>query len=234
MSEASGPPAPATEDGGGPIRGLDRLLDAHAPLVPVPLCPGLRVFTARSLVEVWQAAEAHAGRTLAAPFWAFPWPAGIALARVVLDHPQLVSGRTVIDIGCGGGVASLACAIAGARVVANDTDPVALEVAGLAAVRQGLTLRTLLGDVTRESALLDAYDVVLCGDLAYERSAAPVERAALERAARNGATVLLADAERTWFDARGLEEIAAYELEVVRDLEGVERRTARVYRLRAG
>ena len=227
-------PVPVTEDGGSPLHGLDRLLDAHAPLVPVPLCPEFRVFTARSLVEVWQAAEAHAGRTLAAPFWAFPWPAGIALARVVLDHPQLVCGRTVIDIGCGGGVASLACAMAGAHVVANDTDPVALEVARLAAGRQGLTIRTLLADFTRESALLDGYDVVLGGDLAYERSAAAGERAAFDRAARNGATVLLADAERAWFDARGLEEIAAYDLEVVRDLEGVDRRRARVYRLRMG
>lgn len=213
---------------------LAPLLDRFAPLSPIPLCPEIRAFSARSLVEVWDAAEKQAGHTLAPPFWAFPWPAGIALARVVLDRPDLVRGRTVVDVGCGGGVSSLACAKAGAHVIANDADPLALEVARLAAERQGLSIEMRCADLLREPAMLDAADVVLCGDLAYDRAAAPRERAALQRAADRGATVLLADAERMWFDASGLELLAEYRLPVVPDLEGVEARTARVYRLPAG
>jgi predicted nicotinamide N-methyase len=217
-----------------PLPDLEDLLDLHAPLAPVPLCPEIRAFAARSLVEIWEEAEKRAGRTLPPPFWAFPWPAGIALARVVLDRPEIVRGRTVIDVGCGGGVSSLACAKAGARVLAVDTDAIALEITMLAAARQGLAVEPLLADVLRAPEILDPADVVLSGDLAYDRAAAPLERAAFLRAAARGATVLLADAERTWFDAAGLEQLAEYTLPVVFDLEGVERRSARVYRLRTG
>lgn len=215
------------------IPGLATLLDQFAPLTEVPLCPGLRAFTARSLVEIWDAAEARAGGTLAAPFWAFPWPAGVALARAVLDRPGRVRGKRVLDVGCGGGVASIACAMAGARVLANDTDPIALAVVRLAAERQGVALETLCADVTREPERTLGFDVILCGDLGYDRGAAARERAVLTRAARNGATVLLADAERAFFDATGLELLAEHLLPVVRDLEGVDVRRARVYRLPA-
>jgi predicted nicotinamide N-methyase len=214
--------------------GLDALLEEYAPLSPVPLCPEIRAFSARSLVEIWEAAERHTGCTLPAPFWAFPWPAGAALARTVLDRPGLVRGKRVVDMGCGGGVASLACAMAGARVVANDTDPLALEVTRLAATLQGLRVETLWADLTREALPGEPADVWLCGDLAYDRAAAPLERSLLRKAADRGATVLVADAERTYFDTTGLELLAEYSLPVVVDLEGVELRIARVYRMPAG
>lgn len=213
---------------------LETLLDRFAPLTPVPLCPEIRAFTARSLVEIWEAAERHTGGTLPAPFWAFPWPAGTALARTVLDRPELVRGLRVVDVGCGGGVASLACAKAGARVVANDTDPLALEVTRLAATLQGLDVETLWADLTREALPGEHADVWLCGDLAYDRSTAPLERSLLRTAAGRGSTVLVADAERTYFEATGLELLAEHTLPVVSDLEGVATRTARVYRMPAG
>jgi predicted nicotinamide N-methyase len=225
-SEPAAPPPGATD--------LETLLEAFAPLSPVPLCPEIRAFTARSLVEIWEAAERHTGCTLPAPFWAFPWPAGAALARTVLDEPGLVGGKRVVDVGCGGGVASLACARAGGRVVANDTDPLALEVTRLAATAQGLRVDTLWADLTREDLPGDPAEVWLCGDLAYDRSTAPLERSLLRAAAGRGATVLVADAERAYFDASGLELIAEHTIPVVTDLEGVERRTARVYRMTAG
>ena len=128
---------------------LEALLDAHAPLTPVPLCPDISVFTACGLVEIWEAAEAAAGAPLPSPFWAWPWPAGIALARLILDQPERVCGRTVLDFGAGGGVASLACARAGAaRVIANDVDPWAIAVTRIAAKRLQLNIETLLADLT--------------------------------------------------------------------------------------
>jgi predicted nicotinamide N-methyase len=183
-------------------------------------------------VAVWEAAERIAGDALPAPFWAYPWPGGSALARVVLDAPELVRGREVLDFGAGGGIVSLAAAHAGASVVvANDIDPWALLVTRLAARAQSLTVDTLADDICTVPALVDDFDVVLCSDLAYERSQAPRQRHVLERAARGGALVLVADAGRTYFDATGMQQLAEYVLDVPHDLEGTFQRTARVFRL---
>lgn len=216
----------------GPPDTLPRLLDAFAPLTTVPLCPELRAFTAHSLVGVWEAAEAAVGRVLPAPFWAYPWPAGIALARVVLDAPDIVRGRSVLDFGAGGGVSSLACALAGAaRVVANDVDPWAVAVASLAARRQALEIETMQADLARDPARAIGFDVVLCGDLGYDRSAALMEREALVGALRGGARILVADAGRTYFSDASARLLATFEIPVPSDLEGGPLRTAVVYEL---
>ncbi len=210
---------------------------------------------------LWEAAEALAGRPLPSPFWAYPWPGGAALARLLLDAPARVRGRRVLEIGCGGGMAALAAARCGAaRVVANDVDPWALAVAGIAARRQELRLETLQADLAAEGAWppacggpreatagarrvsgaacgvgeAAAFEVVLCGDVAYERAGAPRVRALLAAALAAGAEVLLADPGRRYFDARGLREVACWTVGVPRDLEGTERRTARVYELLRG
>ena len=211
---------------------MERLLDAHAPLAPAPLCPEILVHQAHRLVDIWEAAEALAGHPLSAPFWAYAWPAGCALARVVLSDPELVRGRRVLDFGTGGGVSALAAAHAGAAMVtANDIDEWALLVASIAADRQGLRLATLADDVCEAPAMADDYDVILCADLAYERKEAPRQRAVLERGRGNDALVLVADAGRKYFDDTGMELMAEYGVEVPMDLEGVGRRVARVYRL---
>jgi predicted nicotinamide N-methyase len=210
---------------------LEELLAAHAPLTPLPLCPEIRVHQAPSLVQVWEAAEALAGQPLPAPFWAYAWAGGAALARVVLDDPPLVQGRSVFDFGGGGGVAALAAARAGGVVTLNDIDPWALEVAQIAAEAQGLAIGVLQDDVCTDPAGVDGWDVVLCSDLAYERSQAPRQRRVLERAARRGGTVLVADAGRKYFDAGGMTLLAEYELAVPHDLEGTTSRLARVYRM---
>ncbi|MEJ2184693.1 MAG: methyltransferase domain-containing protein [Gemmatimonadota bacterium] len=215
-----------------PDADFEALLDRHAPLAPAPLCPEIRVFQARDLTEVWEAADRLAGEPTESPFWAYAWPAGAALARVVLDRPALVRGLHVLDIGAGGGVAALAAAKAGAaRVVANDEDPRALDVVALAAERQDLAVEPVPGDVTERPELLTGHDVVLCADLGYERERAPQLHTLLRNARQAGATVLVADAGRKYFEARGLEPMARFDVDVPEDLEGVAVRTAVVYRL---
>ncbi len=254
------------------MRRSEQLL-ALLDFVAAPLCPELRVFAARDLTEIWEAAERIAGEPVPSPFWAYPWAGGAALARAVLDHPEWVRGRAVLDLGCGGGIAALAAARCGAtRVVANDVDPMALAMTALAAERQHLELELRLGDLTASDAGAgtgaraqgadrrhrglqrlaadavpvemhapddgapvaepDAFDVVLCGDVAYERSVAPRIRAFLARRAAAGALVLVADPGRAYFDLEGLEEIGRWTIAVPRDLEGVNERTAAAYRLR--
>jgi predicted nicotinamide N-methyase len=195
------------------------------------MVPEISVFYGRSLIEVWEAAERVAESNLPAPFWAYPWAAGIALARVLLDHPEWVQHKRVLDFGCGGGIAALAAARAGAtHVIANDLDPWALATTRLAAERQGLSLQLCLADLTVDGTS-DPFDVVLCSDLAYEKGVTPKQRAFLERARRSGARVLIADAGRTYFKRDGLKLLRTCEITVPRDLEGVEARTAMVFEM---
>jgi predicted nicotinamide N-methyase len=209
---------------------LGRMLDAMAPLRAPLLVPEVQAFYGDSLVAVWEAAERLAGRELPAPFWAYPWAAGVALARVILDHPEWVRGRRVLDVGCGGGIAALAAARAGAAsVMANDIDPWALAVTRLAAARQGLAVETLAADLTAAPASVLGYDVVTASDLGYERSTSPRQHALLRLAHEGGARVVAADAGRTYFEADGLIEIARYTIAVPQDLEGVTTRVARVF-----
>ncbi|MGQ0562605.1 MAG: class I SAM-dependent methyltransferase [Gemmatimonadota bacterium] len=209
---------------------LEELLDRYAPFGPAPLCPEISVFQGRSLVEVWEAAEKIAGENLPAPFWAYPWAAGCALARVVLDRPEHVRGKRVLDLGAGGGVVSIAAKYAGAsEVVANDVDPWAIAVARLAAERQQLELSFRLEDLTARISAVDDFELVLCGDMAYEKRMTPRYQAVLQRAKNRGATVLVADAGRMYFEPGDMELLAQFELDVPRDLEGVETRIARVY-----
>ena len=215
-----------------PAEQLIRLLDRYAPFERVPLCPELQAFRAVSLVGIWEAAETLAGHDLPAPFWAWPWAAGVGLARTILDSPDIVQGRRVLDFGAGGGVSSLACALAGAAAVtANDADPWALAVARLAAKRQNLSIETLHADLAREPDRALGFDIVLCGDLAYDRGAASAERDALRGALRAGARVFVADAGRTYFSPGSARLIATYEIAVPVDLEGIPLRTARIYEL---
>lgn len=219
-----------------PPEQLAALLDRYAPFTPAPLCPEVSAFHARSLVEIWEAAEKLAGHILPAPFWAYPWAGGCSLARIILDNAEWVRGARVLDLGAGGGVTALASAYAGAaEVTANDVDAWALATAELAAQRQGLRLRLLHADLTAAAAASDSgspWDVVLCSELAYDRGTAPLQRAFLEAARRAGARVFLADAGRTYFDAGGLNELGWFNLPVPEDLEGVDKRVATVYEMR--
>jgi predicted nicotinamide N-methyase len=210
---------------------MAQLLERYAPLRPVPLCPELRAHYAHSLIEVWEAAERLAGRPLPAPFWAYPWAGGIALARVLLDQPQLTRGKRVLDFGAGGGVAAIAAAHAGAaRSVANDIDGAALLVCRIAARAQGVRVDTLHADVCADPARVEPFDVVLCSDLCYERHETPRQKRVLARARCAGAEVIIADAGRTYFDPAGMELLAEFLVPVPPDLEGEPLRRARVYR----
>ncbi|WP_425553889.1 class I SAM-dependent methyltransferase [Dactylosporangium salmoneum] len=156
------------------------------------------------------------------PFWAFAWPGGIALARYLLDHPGVVAGRTVVDLGAGSGLVAIAAAKAGAaRVTAVDTDPRALAAARRNAERNGVTIET--------AERLVPADVIVAGDVFYSETVA----AAVLKMLRTAASVaLVGDPGRGYLPERRFEELAAYDVPVRRELEDGDVMRTRVWRLR--
>ena len=162
-----------------------------------------------------------------------PWPAAVVLCRLLLSQPALVRGKRVLDLGCGGGAAGLAAALAGAALVtANDIDPVALYVARRNAEANGLELAFDAHDLTQDAAALQA-DAILVGDLFYERGPARRLLEVLRACVARGVLVLVADAGRPFAPQTGTEVLAVATVPVTADLEGVSSRSVRVQRLLA-
>jgi predicted nicotinamide N-methyase len=162
------------------------------------------------------------------PFWAFPWAGGQGVARYVLDHPQVVAGKTVFDLACGSGLVAIAAALAGAATVtACDVDEMALVAAGINAAANGVALTPLVADVLETT--VDA-DVVLAGDVFYDKDMAEAFLPFLFRAAAGGALVLVGDPSRPYLPKERFERVAQYEVPVPRSLEGVTVLTTTVWR----
>jgi predicted nicotinamide N-methyase len=197
------------------------------------MVPEFRLWLASEYVPIWQATEAWMEeQNIDPPYWAFCWPGGQAVARYLLDHPEQVRGKRVIDFAAGSGVSSMAAAWAGAAsVLANDIDTLSLVAARLNAAANGLAF-----DVTAEDWLAgpeakpDA-DVVIAGDVCYEREMSARALAWLRSHARAGRLVLLGDPGRNYFSAANLEERARYEIPTTLQLENRGMRETVVWRV---
>jgi len=204
---------------------------SHTALGPVPFVPRIRLYLAQDAFSLWEATEQAAGRPdLPPPFWAFPWPGGLALARYLLDHPGAADGRRVLDIGSGSGVTAIAAALAGATaVLASELDPVAAAAIALNAQANGVTV-TATGDVLDGDG--EGADLVLAGDIWYERALAGRALGLLRRAAARGATVLAGDVGRALLPRAELRELASYDVPVAADLEDAATKRAAILTLR--
>jgi predicted nicotinamide N-methyase len=165
-----------------------------------------------------------------APFWAFPWAGGQALARYLLDHASLVRGRTVFDFATGSGLVAIAAARAGAaRVVASDHDPFCEAAVQLNARLNGVAVefaaQLTLGDA------LEGFEVVVAGDVFYERPLAENALAWLRRLAIGRPAVLAGDAGRLYSPSVGVVEVAAYEVPTSREIESGPSMYCRVLRI---
>jgi predicted nicotinamide N-methyase len=155
------------------------------------------------------------------PFWAFAWAGGQAVARYVLDHPGTVAGKRVLDLATGGGIVAVAAARAGAAfVVANDVDLFCEAAVALNAEANGVAVEFLAGDLLDRPA--PPAQVVLAGDIAYEKPVALRVRPWLQAARAAGATVLIGDPGRTYFATEGLVQLAEYQVPTTRELEDFE------------
>jgi predicted nicotinamide N-methyase len=201
----------------------ESFIRANTRLRPVPLVPEISIFVADEAVPLWQKTEEELDEAgLPPPFWAFAWAGGQALARYVLDHAELVAGKRALDLASGSGLVGIAAMKAGARdVTSADIDRFASVAAQINATQNGTTIRTCGDDFLRnDSGAL--WDVVLAGDIFYERDTAELALAFLARQAQRGATILIGDPGRSYLPKEKLTHLAEYRVPVTRELEDAE------------
>lgn len=204
---------------------------ANTVLQPPRLLPELRLHLASEVVPLWQATEEElTERGVPPPYWAFAWAGGQALARYVLDRPETVRGLRVLDFAAGSGLGGIAAALAGARQVqATEIDPFACAAIALNAEANGVAVAVLAEDVMDRGD--GAWDVVLAGDVCYERPMAGRVAAWLRALAGQGVTVLLGDPGRSYMPKDGLAPLARYPVPTTRELEDSDLRNAAVWRV---
>ncbi len=193
--------------------------------------PELRLHLADDAVALWEMTEEQLGELgLPPPFWAFAWAGGQALARYVLDHPEIVCGKRVLDVASGSGLVAIAAMKAGAAsALAVDIDAFAAPAARLNAELNAVHIDTSSDDPVSQPT--DA-DIILVGDLFYDRDLAPRVLDWLIALQHDGKRILIGDPGRTYLPRDKLEQIAAYDIPVTRALEDAEVKRAAVWRLR--
>jgi predicted nicotinamide N-methyase len=235
QEEMNQPPALAPEprlDLGDPDASRT-FIATHTRVLTPPLVPEIRLHLAEESVPIWQKTEEELGQmNVPPPYWAFAWAGGQALARYILDTPDQVAGKSVLDLGSGSGLTAIAAAKAGAgSVLAAEIDRLALASVALNATLNGVSVAT-----TGENLLVglpSAFGVVMVGDLFYERELAAQVTAFIERAAADGATVLIGDPKRSYFPEGRFTRVAEYQVPVTRELEDAEIKRTSVWRLSA-
>ncbi len=203
---------------------------ANTRLRPVPLVPAISLYVADEAVPLWQKTEDELGALgLEAPFWAFAWAGGQALARYVLDNPTLVAGKRVLDFASGSGLVAIAAAKVGARAVeACEIDDFAVAAIALNAQANGADVHAIRADLVGRD---EGWDVVLAADVCYEREMAARALDWLASLAARGAEVRIGDPGRTYLPRARLERIAEYNVPVTRELEDAEIKNTGVWRL---
>jgi predicted nicotinamide N-methyase len=198
-----------------------------------PLVPEIKLHLAHEAVPLWQKTEEELGEMgLAPPFWAFAWAGGQALARYVLDHSDGVKNLRVLDLATGSGLVAIAAVQAGsASIVATDIDEFATTAAEMNAEINRVSLDIKLEDVLHRQPPLA--DVILVGDLFYEKTLAARCLAWLRLAQEQGAKVFIGDPGRSYLPEEQLEKLAEYNVPVTRDLEDAEIKKTSVWQLRA-
>ena len=199
-------------------------------LVAVPLTREIVLHIADDVTTLWQMTEDELKESgLPPPFWAFAWAGGQALARYVLDNPEIVRGKRVLDFAAGSGLVGIAAALAGAaHVEACDIDAFAISSVGVNARANRVTIDAKASDLV---GVDENWDVVLAGDVSYERDMAARVTHWLGVLSGRGANVLIGDPGRTYLTKDRLVELAEYVTPVSRDLEDTDVKMAKVWRV---
>jgi predicted nicotinamide N-methyase len=211
-------------------RTAEAFIKANTRLLAPPIVPEIVLYLAEESLPIWQKTEDELGTiNLPPPYWAFAWAGGQALARYLLDEPENVAKKHVLDLGSGSGLSAIAAAKAGATsVLAADIDWMSL-----AAIALNSAANAVAVSATAEN-LLDlpppSCDVILVGDLFYERALADKVLAFIDAAAARGTLVLIGDPQRNYFPKGAFDRVAEYAVPVTRELEDAEIKRAAVWR----
>lgn len=214
------------------ITDKDAFIRANTRLRAVPLTPEISLLLADEAVPLWHKTEEEIGEAgLPPPFWAFAWAGGQALARHVLDNADLVNGKSVLDLASGSGLVGIAAMKAGATsVTVADIDAFACAAAALNAAENGVSLATCQDDLLAAQHTA-GWNVILAGDIFYERDTAQRAFDFLSGHAARGAAVLIGDPGRSYLPRDKLLRIADYSVPVTRDLEDAEIKKTSVWSL---
>jgi predicted nicotinamide N-methyase len=215
---------------------MDRaaFIRANTRLLPVPLAPQIKLHLAEESLPIWRKTEEELGEiNVPPPYWAFAWAGGQALARHLLDSGA-ARGKRVLDLGAGSGLAAIAAMKAGAtRALAADIDLFSGAAVAINARANGVEVETTAADLL-DGAPVTGFDLVLIGDLFYERALAERVLAFAAAAAAGGADVLVGDPRRNYFPSARFVQVAEYAVPVTRELEDAEIKRTAVWRLAAG
>ena len=198
------------------------------------LVPEIRLHLADEMTPIWRASQKQLDDYgVPPPFWAFCWPGGQALTRFILDHPEWVAGRRVLDFAAGSGLSGIGAAKAGAaHVLAAEIDNHAAAAITLNAGLNRVAVEVIAEDLVGRDDL--PVDIVLAGDICYEKPMAERVFAWLQRLARLGGTILMGDPGRTYLPQLGLSALARYQVPTSTDLEDKDMRETIVWRIESG
>jgi len=204
---------------------------AETVLMPVAFCPEISLHLAQESIPLWQRTEEELSQVgLPPPFWAFAWAGGQALSRYLIDNPGIVRDRDVLDFASGSGLVAIAALKAGARsALCADIDPFAAEATLLNATANGVRLS--ITSLDQIDSVPEA-DLILAGDIAYERDLSGRVFQWLLRLRDAGKTVLIGDPGRTYLPREQLVSLASYDIPVTRELEDAELKRASVWAFR--
>ncbi len=205
---------------------------ANTEILSPPLVPEVKLHLAHEALPIWQKTEEELGEIgLPPPFWAFAWAGGQALARYVMDHPEIVRAKSVVDLASGSGLVGIAAMKAGAAcVLAADIDAFSI-----AAIHINAALNQVEVAVTSDDLLETAVEqphVILVGDLFYEKALASRCYDWLLKAQSTGSTILIGDPGRSYLPREKLHKLVEYKVPVSRDLEDAEIKNSAVWALK--
>jgi predicted nicotinamide N-methyase len=210
--------------------GAETFIRANTALMSPPHVPEIRLHLADEAHDLWQKTEEELAEIgLPPPFWAFAWAGGQGLARYVLDNPETVRGKHVLDFASGSGLVGIAAAKAGAsRITASDIDPFCETAIRLNAAANDATLDFIGEDCVGTDR---GWDVILAGDVFYEKPFADRLIPWFEALRNRGAQILIGDPGRSYLPKQGISALATYEVPVTRALEDAEVKRTTVWRI---
>lgn len=213
------------------IRDREAFIHAQTRVKPVPHAPEIMLHVADEAMELWQKTEDELGELgLPPPFWAFAWAGGQGLARYILDHPETVRGKRVLDFACGSGLVGIAAMKAGARSCWSvDIDPFAITASKLNAALNNVALSPEEIDLTDGGSI--GAEVAFCGDVFYDRHMAEKVLTFLDRMLKKNVTVYVGDPGRSYLPEHRLTELGEYHVRVTGALEDTEVKRTKVFQV---